>query len=117
VPERFLRARYYVRIGVDLLGRADHPVDLPERAEGGRVPGRGRAQLGIGDPAGSLGRLRRWGAEDGVPHHRQPRGVDHGLIVVERHHVRADEAVQGERLRSGIGAVLADDIDQVGGAG
>ena len=93
LPERFLRARYDVGIGVHLLGRADHPVDLPERAEGGRVPGRRRAQLGIGDPAGSPGGLGRWRAEDGVPHHRQPRGVDHGLIVVVRHHVRADQAV------------------------
>jgi hypothetical protein len=90
-PERFLRARYDVGIGVDLVGRAD--------------------------PAGSLGWLGRWRAEDGVPHHRQPRGVDHGLIVVERHHVRADEDVQGQRLRGGIGRVLADGIDQVDGAG
>jgi hypothetical protein len=52
-----------------------------------------------------------------VPHHRQPRGVDHGLIVVERHHVRADEAVQGERLADGICGILADGIGQVCGAG
>ena len=52
-----------------------------------------------------------------MPHHRQPRGVDHGLIVVERHHVRADQAVQGERLRGGIGGVFADGIGQVDGAG
>jgi len=31
--------------------------------------------------------------------------------------VRADEAVQGERLRGGIRGVLADGIGQVGGAG
>ena len=30
-PERFLCGRYDVRVGVDLIGRADHPVDLPER--------------------------------------------------------------------------------------
>jgi hypothetical protein len=111
LPERFLRARYYVGIGVDLLGRADHPVDLPERAEGGRVPGRGRPQLGVGDPAESPGRPGRWRAEDGVPHHRQPRGVDHGLVVIERNRVRVDEAVQGDRLRGGICGVLGDGID------
>jgi hypothetical protein len=30
-----------------------------------------------------------------MPHHRQPRGVDRGLILVERHHVRAGQTVLG----------------------
>jgi hypothetical protein len=49
-----------------------------------------------------------------VPHHRQPRGVDRGLILVERHDVRAGQAVQGEGLCGGIGGMLADGIGQVG---
>jgi predicted DsbA family dithiol-disulfide isomerase len=49
-----------------------------------------------------------------VPHHRQPRGVDRGLILAERHHVRAGQAVQGEGLCGGIGGMLADGIGQVG---
>jgi predicted DsbA family dithiol-disulfide isomerase len=52
-----------------------------------------------------------------VPHHRQPRGVDRGLILVERHDVRAGQAVQGEGLCGGIGGMLADGIGQVGRAG
>ena len=32
LAEGFPRARHDVRVGVDLLGRADHSVDLPERA-------------------------------------------------------------------------------------
>jgi len=74
-PERFLNTRYNVWVGVDRLGRADHPVDHPERAEGDRVVGRGRAQLRIGDPAGSLAWRRGWHAEYGVPHHHRGQSV------------------------------------------
>jgi hypothetical protein len=116
-PDGFSCARYDIRVGVDLVGRADHPVDLLERAEGGGIVGRGHAKLGIRNPAWSLGWRRRWLAEDGMPHHRQLRGVDRGLVLVERHHMRTGQAIQGDGLRDGVCGVVADGVCQVGGAG
>jgi len=52
-PKGFARVRYDIRVGIEVIGRTGHPIDFPERAEGGRIVGRGHAQLGIGDPAGS----------------------------------------------------------------
>ena len=45
------------------------------------------------------------------------RGVDRGLILVERHDMRGGQAVQGEHLRGGVCGVLADGVGQIGGAG
>jgi len=44
-----------------------------------------------------------------VPHHRQPRGVDNRLFLIERHDVLHDEPVQGQRLGVQIVRNLAED--------